>query len=906
MHYLKNEEVISKLNTNDIQGLTSEEVKKRQEEYGLNVLSKRKKKSFIVMFFKQFMDLMIYILFLVALFSILMSSLDGGKSVGDYIDAILIFSIILINALIGSIQEYKAEKSVESIKKLTSPHATVIRDGKETIINTEELVPGDIVLLNAGDIIGADIRLINTNYAQVNESSLTGESVPVEKDASVILKEATLLAERINMAYSGTIITNGTAKGVVVNTGANTEIGHISKLISTEEQRETPLQVEINKLGKRLMFITLGLIALVFIVNVIEHLALMKTMGGTISDVIKEAIMTSVALGVAAIPEGLPAIVTVILSLGMRKLAQKGAIVKSLPAVEALGAVNIICTDKTGTLTVNEMQIKKLLIPEGKTIKEYVIETDKPEGNNKINEMLLFAMLCSDSKLSKTDKGVEKIGDPTELAYFLLAEDLNYDYEETLKNTKVIHKIPFTSETKKMSVFIEYNNKHYIVTKGAFEVLSNNLKDKSLIKGLSEKNEEYANSALRALLLVVKEVNKSFDIKDIDKINDYEFTSLVAMYDPPKLSVKDTILQAAGAGIRTVVLTGDNVVTATAISREVGIFGEGDEAINASLIQNMTEEEFIDTLKKTKVFARVSPEEKLKIIKGYQSLGYTVAMTGDGVNDGPALKVADIGISMGDRGTEVAKDASSLVLTDDNFKTIVTAIEEGRGFYDNIKKAITFLLSCNLGEIVSILLISIILGSKLIPGASTPFSAVQILWVNLVTDSLMALALGFDPKSPDLMKRNPRSKKDSFLAKGNWVRILLLGMVIGATTFTAYSIGYYAFGENIMVAQTFAFMVLAISQLFHAFSIRNNTRSIFGIKVNWVLIGAFIISFILQVSVGVIPVFRDKVFKISSLGVAEWFTILGLSLIPFIVTELSKLFIFTNKKIKDKKASLNA
>ena len=884
MHNLKIDDILKNHSLNPNIGLSSKKAKERLEKNGYNEISTKKKISFFKIFLKQFLDLMIYILFIVALISIILN---------EYIDAGLIFAVIMINALLGSIQEYKANKSIESIKKLSATTSTVIRDGMEIIIPSRELVKGDIITLNTGDIVGADIRLISTNYLKINESHLTGESLPILKDANAILKDDTPLAERLNMAYMGTIITNGSGKGIVVNCAKESEIGNISNLIESEKNKDTPLQVEIKKLGKRLIIITGILILLVFLINILLHLIL-KTSNESITNILKDASFTSIALGVAAIPEGLPATVSIILSLGMKILSKKGAIIKSLPAVEALGAVNIICTDKTGTLTENKMQIKNIITLDNLNDNEFLNLDNNILKNKSYYNSIMYPILCSDAKITILSDRIEKIGDPTELAFYDLFLDLKYDFEKDLKNYEIISKIPFSSESKKMSVLVKYNNKNMVIIKGAIDFLLDKIKSYDLKKSLILKNEEMAKNALRTLLVIKKEVSDNFDLEKVETLDDFDFVGLIAMYDPPKKEVKQSIEKAYKAGIKCVVITGDNKETALAISKEVGIKASPETVLNATELNNLSDDEFIEKIKDVNVFARVSPFDKLRIIKGYQKLGYTTAMTGDGVNDGPALKTADIGISMGKGGTEVAKDAAKLILADDNYKTIIDSVEEGRGFYKNIKKAISFLLSCNLGEIIAILLISIIF-SIILKKAITPFSAVEILWINLVTDSLMALSLGFDKKEDSIMSNPPRKKEDSFLAKKNWLSILFQGFIIGFVTFMAYLIGYFI-TKDLKTAQTMAFMTLAISELFHAFSVRDEIKTAFKEKFNIVLFISFFISLTMQIIIYFIPFFKDKVFNIASLNYSLWLSIFLLSIFPLVLIEIIKVFKRINKK----------
>lgn len=876
------QEVLDITSSNSDQGLSTASVQERQMRDGKNELSQQKKPNFFKKIVSQFKDFMIYTLYLVSIISLAM---------GEWQDAILILLIIFVNALIGAIQELNAEKSVNAIRKLSSPHTTVIRNGIQAVVATSDLVIGDIVLLKAGDIVGADLRLIETNRLRINESHLTGESKPVSKDSDIIEKDNPLISEKSNLAFMGTIVTNGIGKGVVVAIAKDAEIGKISKMMNEVKNEQTPLQKEINSLGKRLIIITSCLIALIFILNIILHFAVDHTNGQKeIIDMFKVAFLSSVALGVAAIPEGLPAIVSIILSIGMKKLAKERAIVKNLLSVETLGAVNIICTDKTGTLTENKMELKSIITNESLTNNI----NDNPISQQ-TNDALIYAILTSDSTLNiKEDGTIEKVGDPVELSFLDYIYKTNSNYKDELDTYNKILQIPFSSETKRMETVVEKDGKHILIVKGAPDFLIPLLKNKKLAEQLTNKNEELSNQSLRSILVISKKINKSFTEEQLTSETDFDFIGLFSMYDPPKLSVKETIQTAHEAGIRTMVLTGDNVNTARAIATEVGVINDDSLAINATELRDLNDEEFKNVVLTKQVYARVSPEDKLRIIKTLKNEGFVTAMTGDGVNDGPALKTADIGIAMGKGGTEVAKDASDLILTDDNYQTIITAVSEGRSFYENIKRAISFLLSSNLGEIIAILLL-ILSMTFVVHKTITPFSPIQLLWINLVTDSIMALAIGFNKKDKGVMNQPPRTRKESFLGKSNWVNILFMGFVIGAMTAISYGIGY-KFSPNAGLesrqnfGQTMAFLTITLAELFHCFNAKSGKKSIFEDKVNWYIVFAFAISFGLQLLVLLITPIA-KFFELTTLTPTAWMLCFAISLPIITISEVYKLIL---------------
>ena len=873
MYNISNENIISNLHTNLDVGLTSQEANKRLKDDGKNKLDEKKDPNFLIIFLKQFRDIMIYILFLVSLISVIAE---------EYKEAGLIILIVLINALIGAIQEKKALKSIASIKSLSSPHSSVLRDGKICSIKTEDLVLGDILVLKAGNIIGADIKIIEANHLRVNESTLTGEALAVNKEVVDLLNDNTPLAERINMGYMSTVVVGGTGKGIVVGCSKNTEIGKVSSLINNIKEDQTPLQKEISKLGKRLVLLSVVLIFIIFLLNLGINLIDKKFSLSTL----QEGFLNAIALAVAAIPEGLPAIISIILSLGMKKLASNKAIVKNLLAVETLGSVNIICTDKTGTLTENKMQIKEVHLPNLGLITKF-------DNNPSLNKSILYALLSSDLDFLKSS---DFAGDPMEVCFRDLGNLINYDYSTNLKDYEIISQIPFDSKSKKMSVLVKKQSQYLVIEKGAPDFLIPKLSDKLLQDELLSIYKEQANKMYRSLIITYKEVDPSFSLDDIDILNNFNYVGLIAMYDPPKISVKDTIIKAHQAGIRTIVLTGDNLNTAISICNEVGIMDGSNGAYNAQDLAKLNDDEFSEVLKNTTLYARVSPEDKLRIINGLKQMGYIVAMSGDGVNDGPALKASNIGIAMGRAGTEVAKEASDVIITDDNYQTIIKATEEGRGFYENIKKAISFLLSCNLGEIVVILFITLI--GTIALGNNKSFSAIQILWLNLITDSLMALSLGFDPKSDDLMNNPPRTSKDSFLARKNWFEILLTGIYIGLATLLAYLLGYYLNNKNINYGLTYAFLVLTLLELFHAFNLRDSKRSIFKIKINFFLIISFVISLTLQLVIMNVKYLAKNTFGFEIITFKEYLICFLISISIIFIYELKKLVVYLLNKNK--------
>lgn len=876
------EEVLEELKVNSTSGLTEKEVQVRLEKYGKNKLKEKPPKSLIVLFFAQLKDMLIYVLLGAAVITI---------AIGEYVDATIILFVVVLNAAIGVIQEYKAEKAIEALQKLTSPKSLVRREGEVQEINSEDIVPGDIIILDAGRYVPADLRLIESVNLQIDESALTGESVPAEKDAREQHEdEKTSLGDRTNMAFMSTLVTYGRGEGVVAATGMETEIGKIAQILDEDNEELTPLQKRLEELGKVLGFAAIGICVLMFVIALIQKRDLF------------EMFLTAISLAVAAIPEGLPAIVAIVLALGVTRMSKINAIVKRLPAVETLGSVNVICSDKTGTLTQNKMTVVKTYT--------YGNLTEVPkEGTGFVADrdaqvLIKSLVLCSDA----THENGQSTGDPTEVALVVLGERYNMERNKLHTEQKRVGEKPFDSDRKLMSTLNEgrdnsnNGNKYYRVhTKGALDNLLK-ISTSALINGqivsLTEEMkatylkvaEEMSDSALRVLGVAFKDTDSLIEPEEMEK--ELTITGLVGMIDPPRLEVKDSIAEAHKAGITTIMITGDHKNTAVAIAKELGIADSIEQSITGAEIDDFSDEEFLQRISKYRVFARVSPEHKVKIVKAFKAQGMIVSMTGDGVNDAPSLKSADIGVAMGITGTDVSKGASDMILTDDNFTTIVNAIREGRNIYNNIKKSVIFLLSCNLGEIITVFLSVLFFWP-------VPLLPTQILWINLITDTLPAIALGVDPGDKDVMRRKPRDPKESFFAQGAGSRAILGGVLIGALTLAAFYFGLHEYGygltsENISeevltYARTMAFVVLAASQLFYSLSMRNFTKSIFqiGLFSNMYLIGAIIIGFILQFGVITVP-FLANAFKVHMLSFNDWTLVIAFALIPLMLNEVIK------------------
>ncbi|WP_272507348.1 calcium-translocating P-type ATPase, PMCA-type [Clostridium aestuarii] len=861
-------ETLEELNTDSIKGLSTEEVINRSKKYGLNKLVSGKKQTILQMFWTQINDIMIYILIAAAIVS---------AAVGEVSDAIIIAIIIVLNAVIGIIQESKAEKSLEALKNLSTPKAVVKRDGELKEVSSEKIVPGDIIIMDAGRYVPCDLRLIETANLKVDESALTGESVPVEKNSQLILENETIpLGDQKNMAFMSTLASHGRGVGIAVAIGMDTEIGKVAEMLKEEKNELTPLQKRLEQLGKILGISALIICGVIFVIGFIQKRDLF------------EMFLTSISLAVAAIPEGLPAIVTIVLALGVQRMIKENAIIRKLPAVETLGSVNIICSDKTGTLTQNKMTVTKFYSD------NYLEDIHKLSSKNYIHNLLIQSLtLCNDATYSENNK----TGDPTEIALLDAGIKFNIFKDELEKKHKRINEIPFDSDRKLMTTVNEYDNEFYVFTKGAVDNLIK-ICNKAYINNetipLTDKIKNdflnaassMSNDALRVLgsaYKKVKDAHVEIDVLEQDLI----LIGLVGMIDPPRLEVKDSINLCKKAGISTIMITGDHKATAFAIAKTLNITQNENETISGTELNNLSQDKLNEKIDNLKVFARVSPEHKVKIVKALKSKGNIVSMTGDGVNDAPSLKIADIGVAMGITGTDVAKQASDIILTDDNFSTIVSAIKEGRNIYINIKKSILFLLSCNMGELVAIF-IAILLGW------SSPLRPVHILWINLITDSLPALALGIDPTDTGVMTKKPRSPKESIFA-GSIKGLTLNGLLIGALTLIAFQIGITRYSNSIMHAQTMAFMVMSISELVHSLNMRNSEKSIFkiGFFTNKPLILSILLGILLQNTLLFIPAFRN-IFKVYKLNIYDWKWIIILSIMPLLFNEIAKLI--NNKK----------
>ena len=888
------EEAEKILETNIQNGLTENDVKTKREKYGLNMLKAKKKVSLLQRFIEQFKDFSIIVLIIAAI----VSGFVGISQGEGMTDTIIILIVVLANAIIGIAQESKAEKSLEALQKLTDHASKVIRDGKIKVIPAKELVPGDIVVLDTGDYIPADLRVIEAVNLKAQESSLTGESVPVEKTTKTIEKTDVGIGDRTNMLFSSSLVTYGRGKGIVVQTGMNTEVGKIAGMLDNTEKQITPLQEKLNKLGKTLGIAALAICAFIFIIGLIQG---------------KEPInmfMTAVSLAVAAIPEGLVAVSTIVLAIGVQKMVKKNAIVKKLPAVETLGSATVICSDKTGTLTQNKMTVEKIFINgETKELAEY-----KENINEDLKKLIFANMLCNDTKISTDGK---LTGDPTETALVDMAFKLDFD-PSVYDRMPRIQEIPFDSDRKLMTTVNEVNGKYIVYTKGGIDELigicnsyilngeiENNIEEyKNMI---TKNNEQMAKEALRVLACAYKEIDHKPTKEDMENIEkDLIFVGMVGMIDPPREEAKIAVEKCKTAGIKTVMITGDHKITATAIAKKLGILENENEAITGADLEKMTDEELEKNVRKYSVYARVSPEHKVRIVKAWQKNGEIVAMTGDGVNDSPALKTANIGCAMGVVGTDVAKEAADVILTDDNFATIVSAVEEGRRIYDNILKVIQFLLSSNVGEVIVLFLATLL----------TPFFAkwfgitdvahleillpIHILWINLVTDSLPALALAFDPANEGIMKRKPAKPGKGVFTKGMTWRVIYQGVMIGLLTLAAFMIGLATTKEpinglsldesKIEVGQTMAFITLAMSELVHVFNIRDNKKSIFKTKIfnNSKLIWAILASAALMFVILVIPALRH-IFSIPILPTGNILELVLLVFAPIVIVEIFKL-----------------
>lgn len=851
--------VLNDLNSS-MTGLTKEQVQEKKAQCGENKLREKKKKTTLQRFAEQFKDVMIIILLAAAVISFVIACIEGDTK--EFFEPVLILLIVVVNAIMGVMQESKAEKALDALKGLSAPHARVIRDGKEEVIDAIDLVPGDIIHLEAGDFVPADARLLRSVSLKSEESALTGESVPSEKNAEEIFAEDAPLGDRANMLFSGCSVTYGTATAVVTATGMDTEMGKIANLLEDEEEGQTPLQKKLAQLGKYLGILALAACGIIFVVGIANDIPAL------------EIFMTAVSLAVSAIPEGLPAIVTIVLSIGVQRMVKKNAIIRRLPAVETLGSASVICSDKTGTLTQNRMTLVKAYI-DGSGQTEDISEANSED----VRKLLNYAALCCDGSVVFHGKEEQHIGDPTETAIVLAAHKNGMPKEELNRKHPRLAEIPFDSDRKLMTTVNRIDGKNIVIVKGAFDIMASRCVAGNM--GEARKiNDAMSNDALRVLAVAYKEIEAVPHEPTAEELeNGLTFMGLVGMIDPPRPEAKAAVATCRKAGIKPVMITGDHVVTASAIAKELGIMEQGDLAITGAQLDAMTDSELDDQVQNISVYARVSPENKIRIVKAWQRRGQVVSMTGDGVNDAPALKAADIGCAMGITGTDVAKGAADMTLTDDNFATIVDAVREGRGIYANIKKVVGFLLGTNIGEVVTVF-------AAMLMWHKSPLLSMQLLWINLVTDSLPAIALGMEPVEKDVMEQKPKPKEEGLFAHGFGVRIVLQGIMFGALALIAFWMGESTTGLT-AGGQTMAFMVLSFSQIVQAYNMRSEHSLIqTGVFTNHKLNKAALIS-ILLVSVVLFTPLRT-VFGLMTLSGSLYLKALCLILVPVLAMEFSK------------------
>lgn len=859
-YQMKKEDVLKMLGT-DENGLTQNQAKENQKKYGKNELAEGKKKNPFILFLEQYKDFLVIILIIAAIIS---------GVLGDIESAIVIFVVITINAILGTVQHIKAEQSLDSLKEMSAPTAKVIRDGEIKVVEGKDVTVGDIVVIEAGDYVCSDGRIIENASLKVDESAMTGESEPVEKQETVLDGEKPL-GDRVNMLYSGSFATYGRAKMVVTSVGMETEIGKIASLLKSTQEKKTPLQESLDNFGKKLSLIIIGICVIVL------GLELFRSDGINLT-VFTDAFVFAVALAVAAIPEALSSIVTIVLSVGTQKLAKENAIIRKLQAVEGLGSVSIICSDKTGTLTQNKMTVQKIYF-DGQ-----IIDKDD-EINARQGQLIIDGALCNDS----VQKEGQEIGDPTEIALVNFSEKHDLPVEKMREKYQRLGEIPFDSDRKLMSTVHKIGDNYKMLTKGAVDVLSGRIDEVKTMDGkrpftaedlaeLKKVNTEFSQMGLRVLAVCERDVD-TVDISVEDE-KDYILLGLVAMQDPPREESAEAVRKCKTAGIRPIMITGDHLVTASAIARKIGILDDSGRAVEGREIENLSDEELDEFVSDVSVYARVSPEHKIRIVSAWQRKGYIVSMTGDGVNDAPALKQADIGVAMGITGSEVAKDAASMVLTDDNFATIVKAIENGRNLYRNIQRAIQFLLSGNTAGILAVLYASFM-------ALPVPFKAVHLLFINLLTDSLPAIALGVEPHSSDVMNEKPRPKNQSILTKKVLTNICVEGIVIGVMTMIAFYVGFM---RNAEVASTMAFSTLCLSRLVHGFNCKSDKPVWFTKKMwnNKSMIGAFFVGFVLLNAVLLVPALQG-IFAVAPLTIAELLKVYGLSLGTFVVVQILKM-----------------
>ena len=860
-HNTPQEDLLKELRTSLEAGLSSQEAQQRLGQYGENKLAEKKKKTNLQRFLEQFKDAMIIILLLAAAVSFVVACF--GHDPMEFFEPLLILLIVVLNAVLGMVQEAKAEKALDALKSMSAPHARVLRDGKEQVIDAAQLVPGDVIRLEAGDFIPADARLLKSVSLKSEESALTGESVPSEKDAAALVEEKAPLGDRSNMVFSGCSVTYGTATAVVTGTGMNTEMGKIAGLLEGEEEGQTPLQQKLAQLGKYLGFVALAACAVIFVVGLINGINVL------------EIFMTAVSLAVSAIPEGLPAIVTIVLAIGVQRMVKKNALIRRLPAVETLGSASVICSDKTGTLTQNRMTLVKLWV-NGEPELETVSASNTPAAR----ELLRYGALCCDGSVVYKEDGTEQhIGDPTETSILVAAHKNGMEQDELNRQYPRLAELPFDSDRKLMTSVNQIDGKIVAIVKGAFDMMAARCVSGDL-EAAKEKNDEMSRGALRVLAVGYKILEEAPEDPTSEELeNGLTLLGLVGMIDPPRPEAKAAVATCRQAGIKPVMITGDHVVTASAIAKELGILEEGDKAITGAQLDAMTEEQLDQEVEHISVYARVSPENKIRIVKAWQRKGQVVSMTGDGVNDAPALKAADIGCAMGITGTDVAKGAADMTLTDDNFATIVDAVREGRGIYANIKKVVGFLLGTNIGEVLTVFF-AMILWHK------TPLLSMQLLWINLVTDSLPAISLGMEAVEADVMDHKPKPKSEGIFAHGLGIQVVLQGCMFALLTLAAFVLGQ-RFGGSLEAGQTMAFMVLALTQIVQSFNMRSQ-RSLFAIGPfsNKKLNGAALLSLALVCLVLFTPV--RIAFGLVLLPAWLYLVGLGLILVPLPVMELAK------------------
>ena len=854
-------DLLTNLQTDASAGLTGSEAASRLARDGENRLREKKKKSMFQRFLDQFKDVMILILLAAAVVSFVVACSSGEAS--EFFEPILIVAIVIANAVMGVLQESKAEKALDALKNLSAPHARVLRDGKESVVEAKDLVTGDVILLEAGDFVPADARLLTAASLKCEESALTGESVPAEKDAQAAVASDAPLGDRRNMVYSGCSVTYGRATAVVTAAGMDTEMGKIANLLDSSENTQTPLQKKLANLGKYLGILALAACAVVFVVGLLNGMEVM------------DIFMTAVSLAVSAIPEGLPAIVTIVLAIGVQRMVKRNAIIRRLPAVETLGSASVICSDKTGTLTQNRMTLTHAYA-DGAAAPE-AISSDNSES---VRRLLRLAALCCDGSVTFTADTEQHIGDPTETSILVAAHRNGMDKEDLNARFPRLAELPFDSDRKLMTTVNRIDGQNIVIVKGAFDVLANRCTSGDL-ESARRVCDEMSDQALRVLAVAAKRIDALPDAPTSDVLErDLTLLGLVGMIDPPRPEAREAVKQCRRAGIKPVMITGDHVVTASAIARDLGILQPGDEAVTGAQLQKMTDSELDSRVRSISVYARVSPEDKIRIVRAWQRQGEIVSMTGDGVNDAPALKAADIGCAMGITGTDVAKGAADMTLTDDNFSTIVSAVREGRGIYDNIKKAVGFLLGTNIGEILTVFL-------AMVCWHKSPLLSMQLLWINLVTDSLPAIAIGMEAVEPDVMDRKPKPRDESIFAHGMGVRIALQGLLFSGLTLFAFHLGESTTG-SLAGGQTLAFMVLALSQIFHAFNMRTN-QSLFkvGVFSNPQMNKAALVSLALTAAVLFIPPLAT-VFGLIQLPGWLYLAGLGLSLVSIPVVEITK------------------